>query len=83
MDGRFLLSIDRRVHFHHAKADLERLFEAAAAHLDLGPLPPFPAVPDPPTGVDMDQPELDDGDASDRLWWTWMMQASGINLDPA
>jgi len=40
-------------------------------------------VPDPPTGVDMDQPELDDGDASDRLWWTWMMQASGINLDPA
>ena len=76
MDGQFLLSTDRRVHFRHAKADLERLFEAAAFQFRLGPLPPFPA---PPPGVDMNQPELGDADASDRLWWTWMMHASGIN----
>ncbi len=78
MDGRFLLSTDRRVHFHHARTDLERLFQAAAAQFHLGPLPPFPAVPDPPPGVDMDEPEIDDVETSDRLWWTWMMQASGI-----
>ena len=26
----------------------------------------------------MDQPELDNVETSDRLWWTWMMQDSGI-----
>ena len=57
LDGRFLLSTDRRVLLQHAHEDLARALRFAADELGLGPTPPMPAIPALPTGLDIDKPE--------------------------
>ena len=72
VDGRFLLSANRRYHLQHGHDVVEQMMATARQLLNLGPLPVMPSIPALPAGLDLDQPEHDhDQSLEDAIWDDW------------
>lgn len=69
LDGRFLTSTDRRLLLQRAHGDIERAMAFVGEHLGLGPIPPTPAGPPLPKGLDLDKPETWENQPSWSMDW--------------